>query len=65
MVERCSTQPASSLLRPDVAARNKPTTAVEPETSDGQVLLDPDGDAHTIVAAGVQALLHLGWRSAD
>ena len=37
-----------------------------PEAPAGDaLLLDPDGTAHTIVAAGVQALLNLGWTRAD
>ncbi|MDO5533226.1 MAG: hypothetical protein Q4F65_01055 [Propionibacteriaceae bacterium] len=36
------------------------------ETPAGDAVLhDPDGVAHTIVAAGVQSLLALGWTRAD
>ena len=35
------------------------------ESNGDRVLLDPEGNAHTIVAAGVQALLNLGWTNAD
>lgn len=30
-----------------------------------RLMLDPEGVAHTIVPAGVQALLNLGWTLAD
>ncbi len=36
-----------------------------PAASGDRVLLDPEGDAHTIVAEGVQALLALGWTESE
>lgn len=48
------------------AAPSPPEDPPEVTTQSGErLLLSPDGDEMLIVAAGVQALLNLGWLYAD